>query len=136
VSKARPKQSHRSRIRSTAGQLANKPTLTLLRVIVPERMRGTAVPMRTEPLSQFQPHPWIIRNIADVSCVHAMLRYDPELIADLRVPYWSATELPGLAANGFEERISGRHDAYCKEKFNQRVEHVFLQCVNHLMSRQ
>ena len=75
-----------------------------------------------KPFTQFQPHSWVLFNIADVSCLHAVLCHDPELSADECVTHRSAARLPGLATDRFKQRIPGRHNTEGKEKLNRRVE--------------
>jgi hypothetical protein len=75
-------------------------------------------------MTQFQPHAWVRHNVADVSCLHAVLCHDPKLIADACVTNWGPT-LSGLATDRLKQRISGRRDADCKEKLNRRVSTYF-----------
>src|SRR6266849_2933888 len=91
------------------------------------------MPAGQNPMTQFQPYAWVRSNVADIACLHAMLRHKPELIADPAVAHRSAARLAGVAAGGFEQRISWRRDANRKEELNRRVEQVFLKRIHHPM---
>jgi len=66
----------------------------------------------------------IVLNVADVSSLHAVLRYKPELISDMSIAYRGAPWLSGFASFRFQERISGQWQTYCKRQLNGRVEQV------------
>src|SRR5438093_13401343 len=96
-------------------------------------MCSAGVPASDNPNAQFQPHARVTRNIADVSCFHAMLCNNPELAANASAAYRSAARLSGLAAGGFEERIPRRRQADGEQNLNWRIEQTFLKQVNNPM---
>src|SRR5438093_5113415 len=55
------------------------------------------------------------------------LRHDPELIVDTPIAHRSAPRLARLATQSFEKRISRRSETDSKQKFDRRIEKVFLQ---------
>src|SRR5438093_11867307 len=61
------------------------------------------------------------------------LRHDPELIVDTPIAHRSAPRLARLATQSFEKRISRRSETDSKQKFDRRIEKVFLQQMNNPM---
>src|SRR5438552_1933648 len=94
--------------------------------------QGTCV-IFTNSLTQFQPHAWIRLNITHVPCFDAVFRHDPELIADAPIAHRCAPRLSGLTPDRFEERIPRRRNADCQQKFDRRIEEIFLQQMNNPM---
>src|SRR5207302_5730255 len=75
----------------------------------------------------------VARNIANIARLHAVLRHDPELIVDAPIAHRSAPRLARLATQSFEKRISRRSETDSKQKFDRRIEKVFLQQMNNPM---
>jgi len=100
--------------------------LAFTRVVVRKQMRRARVPAIFYPLTQFQSYTRITFNVADVSRLHAMLCYKPELVFDASIPYWCATWLPGLPSFRFEQRISGQRQTYRKRELDRRVQKELL----------
>src|SRR5438876_5260661 len=96
-------------------------------------MRRAVVPANAKPFTQFQAHAWIRLNITHVPCFDAVFRHDPELIADEPIAHWSTARFARLAPNGFQKRIARRHNADSKQKFDRRIEEIFLQQMNNPM---
>jgi len=107
--------------------------LALARIIVGEHVRRTGVPASVKPFTQFQPHARMTHQVADLSCLHAVLCHDPELIVDTPIAHRSAPRLSRLATQSFEKRISRRRNADSKQKFDRRIEEIFLQQMNNPM---
>src|SRR5439155_17793008 len=114
-------------------QLTRKPPLPLARIIIVEDVRRAVIPARANSLTQFQPNAWIRLNITHVSCLHAMLRHDPELIVDAPIAHRGAPRLARLAPSGFQKRISRRRNADRKQNLDRRIEEIFLQQLNNPM---
>src|SRR5207253_11025929 len=127
------KEAHDACIRSARRQLTRKPPLALPGIIFREQMCRAVVPANAKPFTQFQAHARVTHQVADVSCLHAMLRHDPELIADAPIAHWSTARLARLATQSFEKRISRRSETDSKQKFDRQIEKVFLQQMNNPM---
>src|SRR5437879_6759527 len=96
-------------------------------------MRRAVIPARANSLTQLQPNSWIRLNITHVPCFDAVSRHDPELRTDASVAHRRAPWLSGLTPDRFEKRISRRRNADCQQKFDRRIEKVFLQQMNNPM---
>src|SRR5207237_3444828 len=114
-------------------QLTRKPPLPLARIIIVEDMRRAVIPARANSLAQLQPNAWIRLNITHVPCFDAVSRHDPERRTDASVAHRRAPWLSGLTPDRFEKRISRRRNADCQQKFDRRIEKVFLQQMNNPM---
>ncbi len=68
----------------------------------------------------------IILNIANVVSSLTVLGDDPELSTNESVANGDTASLAGLAAGGFEDRSSRNRHADSKQKFDRRIEQVFL----------
>src|ERR1700730_6728729 len=79
-----------------------------------QHMRRAGVPATAETFTQLQPHARMTHHIADVSCFHAVLGHDPELIAGASVANRSTARLAGLPTNSFQERIPRERDTHSK----------------------
>ena len=88
------------------------------------------MPAGHNPATQFQPHPWIVRNIAHVSRSHPVFGNKPELRTDTPVADRSAPRPGGLAAGRLKERMAWRHNADCKQDLDLRIQEILLQEVN------
>jgi hypothetical protein len=86
----RPEKPHRLCIPRAARQLIRQPALALTRVVVREQMRSARVPVIPQPLTQFQTYARITLNVADLSRLHPMLCYQPELVSDTSIAHWRA----------------------------------------------
>src|SRR5438552_6527224 len=93
-------------------------------------MRRAVIPARANSPTQLQPNAWIRLNITHVPCFDAVFRHDPELIADAPIAHWSTARFARLAPSGFQKRISRRSETDSKQKFDRRIEKVFLQQMN------
>src|SRR5438034_4196255 len=96
-------------------------------------MRRAVIPASAKSLTQLQPKAWIRLNITHVPCFDAVFRHDPELIADAPIAHRSAPRLARLAPSGFQKRIPRRRNADCQQKFDRRIEEIFLQQMNNPM---
>ena len=72
----------------------------------------------------------IIHNVANVGGFVAVLGDDPELPPYESVANGDTARLPGLAADGFEDRSSWNGHADSKQKLDGWIEQVFLKHVD------
>src|SRR5438128_9146100 len=96
-------------------------------------MCRTGVPASVKPFTQFQPHARMTHQVADVSCLHAVLRHDPELSANVSVADRSMPWLSRLATGRFQEHIARRHHTESEQQLNRRIEKIFLKQMNNSM---
>jgi Winged helix-turn helix len=66
----------------------------------------------------------------DVSSVHAVLCYKPELVSHMSIAHRRAAGLSCFASFCFEQRISGQGQSNRKGDLDRRVQQVFLNRVN------
>lgn len=71
-------------------------------------------------------HMWIVRDVSNVAGFHAMFGDNPELVANVAVAHWITSRFAGLAANRFQQSITGRNNADYEQKLYRRINHVFL----------
>ena len=100
--------------------------LALARIIVVKQMGTADVPASFESVAQFQPDTRITCDVKNLSCLHTMLRNQPELPANTSISHWSAPWLSGLATDGFEKGVTPWREARCKQQPNWWVEHLLL----------
>ncbi len=67
-------------------------------------MRSARVPVIPQPLTLLQTYMRITLNVADVSRLHPMLCYQPELVSDTSIAHWRAPWL----------HTQGVMPAYCR----------------------
>src|SRR3989442_1830661 len=89
-------------------------------------MCRAVVPARDNSMAQFQAHTWIAPNIANVSCFHSVLCYDPELRTDAPVAHRRTPRLAALTTHSFQKPISWWRNAHCEQKFDRQLEEIFL----------
>src|SRR5215467_1326685 len=118
----RSEESYRCRVAARAAYLPSQPFLSLARIIIRKDMRQARVPARTKSLAQFQTHPRIRLDVADIPRFPAMLRHNPELRTHATIAYRSTPCLARLAADCFEEGIPRPHKSYCEQQLNRRIE--------------
>jgi hypothetical protein len=114
----RPEEAHCLRVPCAAGQLTRQPALALNGIIVGEQMSSARVPSSSKSVTQFQSYTRITLDVADVSCLHAVLRHQPELLGDPSVAHWRAAWLSGLATDGFEERVPRQRQTNGERELN------------------
>jgi len=120
----------RGGIAGAAMQLIREPALARAWIIFRKQVGCAGIPASTPPVAQFQAHSRTSRNIANVAGLLAMLCHDPKLPANESVAHGRAPRLSGLATGRFQERISRRGKANCKQKHNGRIEQIFLKKVD------
>jgi hypothetical protein len=72
-------------------------------------------------------------DVADISCLHAMLSNQPELVSDVSIAHRRPPWLARLPSFCFEQRISGQRQTHRKRELDWRVQHVFLKRVGDSM---
>jgi hypothetical protein len=72
-------------------------------------------------------------DVSDISCLHAMLSNQPELVSDVSIAHRRPPWLARLPSFCFEQRISGQRQTHRKRELDWRVQHVFLKRVGDSM---
>src|SRR5215472_9307282 len=76
---------------------------------------------------------WITLNVADISCLQAMLCHYPELVSDPSDTHWRAPWLSSLPSSRFQQRISGQRQTNRKRELDWRVQQELLKRVDNSM---
>jgi hypothetical protein len=75
----------------------------------------------------------IMLDVADISSLHPVLCYEPELISDASIAHWRAPGLPRLPSFSFQQRISRQRQTQRKRQLDWWVKQELLKRVNNAM---
>ena len=110
--------------------LLRQPALALAGMVIGQQIGCAGVPAGVQPVAELDSHARILCDVANVPGFGSVLGDDPELIPDASVTHGSAAGLSGLAADGFQERVSRRGNPQNKKELVGRIQNKFLKQMN------
>lgn len=110
--------------------LLRQPALALAWMVIGQQIRCAGVPAGVQSVAELDAHARILRDVANVAGFGSVLGDEPELIPDASVTHGSAAGLSGLAADGFQERVSRRGNPQNKKQLVGGIQNKLLKQMN------